>query len=49
VRGIEAHLAELEAAAPALGPFCEQLRGWLRGFELQKLTAYLEALPAPQA
>jgi signal transduction histidine kinase len=45
VRGLEAKLAELEAAAPAVAPFCLQLRGWVRGFELQKLTAYLEALP----
>ena len=42
VRGIEAKLAALE---PAFGPFCAQLRGWLRGFEMQKLTAYLESLP----
>ena len=45
VRGVEAKLAELEGATPALAPFCLQLRGWVRGFELQKLTAYLEALP----
>jgi CheY-like chemotaxis protein len=45
VRGIEAKLAELEMEAPALAPFCAQLRGWLRGFELQKLAAYLDALP----
>ena len=45
VRGIEAKLAELEAQAPALAPFCLQLRAWARGFELQKLHAYLEALP----
>ncbi len=49
VRGIEAKLAELEAATPALAPFCLQLRGWLRGFEMQKLTAYLEALPEPNS
>ena len=49
VRGIEAKLAELETATPALAPFCLQLRGWLRGFELQKLSAYLEALPELQA
>jgi signal transduction histidine kinase/CheY-like chemotaxis protein/purine-cytosine permease-like protein len=45
VRGIEAKLAELESAAAELAPFCLQLRGWVRGFELQKLTAYLETLP----
>jgi len=45
VRGLEAKLAELESGAPALAPFCLQLRGWVRGFELAKLTAYLEALP----
>jgi CheY-like chemotaxis protein len=45
VRGIEAKLAELEGEEPALAPFCLQLRGWVRGFEMQKLTAYLEALP----
>ena len=45
VRGIEAKLAELEGEVPALAPFCLQLRGWVRGFEMQKLTAYLEALP----
>lgn len=45
VRGLEAKLAEMEAAVPSLTPFCLQLRGWVRGFELQKLTAYLEALP----
>jgi len=45
VRGLEAKLAELEGARPALSPFCLQLRGWVRGFELAKLIAYLEALP----
>jgi signal transduction histidine kinase len=45
VRGVEAKLAELEGEAPALAPFCLQLRGWVRGFELQKLSDYLEALP----
>jgi signal transduction histidine kinase/CheY-like chemotaxis protein/purine-cytosine permease-like protein len=45
VRGIEAKLAALEGEVPALGPFCVQLRGWVRGFEMQKLTAYLESLP----
>jgi CheY-like chemotaxis protein len=45
VRGLEAKLAEVEAEAPGMAPFCQQLRGWLKGFELQKLTGYLEALP----
>jgi signal transduction histidine kinase/CheY-like chemotaxis protein/purine-cytosine permease-like protein len=45
VRGIEAKLAELEREVPVLAPFCLQLRGWVRGFEMQKLTDYLEALP----
>jgi len=45
VRGIEAKLAELEGEVPALAPFCLQLRGWVRGFEMQKLTAYLDTLP----
>lgn len=49
VRGIEAKLAELEGEAPALTPFCLQMRGWLREFEMQKLTAYLEALPELQS
>jgi CheY-like chemotaxis protein len=44
VRGVEAKLGELEKNE-RLAPFCLQLRGWLRGFELQKLTLYLEALP----
>jgi signal transduction histidine kinase/purine-cytosine permease-like protein/ActR/RegA family two-component response regulator len=43
VRGIEAKLSALEQDQE-YAPFCAQLRGWVRGFELQKLTQYLEAL-----
>ncbi|MGE4481396.1 ATP-binding protein [Acidocella sp.] len=45
VRGLEARLRELEAADPALAPFCAQLTVWLRGFELKRMLAWLEDLP----
>lgn len=43
VRGLEAKLAELESHA-LYAPFCAQLRGWVRGFELEKITTHLETI-----
>ena len=45
VRGLEARLKALEEADPALAPFCALLTGWLRGFELKRMLAWLDDLP----
>ena len=45
VRGIEARLAELEAANVALAPFCALLRDRLRSFDLAAVNALLDPPP----
>jgi len=45
VRGLDARLKVLEEADPALAPFCALLTGWLRGFELKRMLAWLDDLP----
>lgn len=45
VRGLEARLKALEAEDATLAPFCTVLAGWLRGFELKRLLAWLDELP----
>ena len=44
-RGLEARLKTLEAQDAALAPFCAELLGWLRGFELKRILAYLDETP----
>lgn len=43
VRGMEARLAELEAATPAIGPFCMRAREFLRAFDLKGLVSWLSS------
>ncbi len=45
VRGIEAKLAEIEAAEPATAPFADHLRALVERFALGDFVSYLEALP----
>ena len=44
IRGIEAKLEEIAAADPAAQPFTESLHEIVRGFDLARLTNYLETL-----
>lgn len=44
VRGIEAHLAALEKADAALTPFCAEIRGHLRDFNMTALITRLDAM-----
>lgn len=41
-RGLEVKLQALAASDPALAPFCALLNGWLKGFELQRMLAWLD-------